>query len=412
MLVPPRLRILASSVMISLVVTSCTTMVQPTPVPVSAPRLEPKLVDIKIIVTPKEETVIPKGSRIVIANISGACADEVKDALMRRLIDNSDYDVLTRDNLHQIIGETNINWEGRFNTETATRLGELLGASLFVVGRVVYCGQAATVSAEGETETQYNVLATLQIIDLETGKVLVSSASEGKYTPRPTALLSFGAPPEQPERARGASGYSPSAAQPQASGSQQPAGSGVWTKLGNTLSRSMGGGEPANGNPAAPAKPRRAVTVRLPDLEPETYAKVKAAEDMANGFADKFFSRPAWEEVQMWENVDRQPNGVLHYVQLGDCARAVRLVESAGAQQLEYMQELDVAKYLHNYGVALLCANNPERAMDKLRSAYRIDNNPSTLSMLGLAAKITEWSLDVEVNKEPEVEMLLNRGTS
>ena len=37
----------------------------------------------------------------------------------------------------------------------------------------------------------------------------LSSASEGRYTPRPTALLSFGAPPAQPESARGASAHSP-----------------------------------------------------------------------------------------------------------------------------------------------------------------------------------------------------------
>lgn len=73
------------------------------------------------------------------------------------------------------------------------------------------------------------------------------------------------------------------------------------------------------------------------------------------------------------------------------------------------MPEPDVAEFLHNYGVALLCANQPGRAIPKLLSAYRVGNDQSTLKMLGLAAKIMDWSLYVDVDMEPEMELLRQR---
>ena len=97
------------------------------------------------------------------------------------------------------------------------------------------------------------------------------------------------------------------------------------------------------------------------------------------------------------------------FVRLGHCSEAVNRLENGAAQELPHMNDVDVAKYLHNYGVALLCANRPEEAMRKLRSAYRVGNNQSSLKMLDLAARIIEWSLHVEVDEEPEVGMLLRR---
>lgn len=105
---------------------------------------ESRIVQIPLVILPKTMETIPKGSRIVIADIEENCVAEAKDAIMRRFIDNDKYNVITRDNLQQILlegGERN--WGGRFNTETTAKLGELLSASIFIVGRVTYCGYSA-----------------------------------------------------------------------------------------------------------------------------------------------------------------------------------------------------------------------------------------------------------------------------
>lgn len=372
--------------LISCALISCTTVQQ---VPMSLPVPEAELVPISIIVSPTVKKIIPKGSRIVIADIAGECSTEVKDALMRRLIDNSDYDVLTRDNLRQIIGESEITWAGRFNTETAARLGELLGASYFVVGRVAYCGPSANVSSEKGYGSQYNVYAVLQIIDLETGKVIVSSASEGRYTPLPAPDLYPSRPAKVAQIADGAL-----ASPPERKDGPVQAVKNFFT--------------PGGGNsPAVTRPPKKAEA----EPEPKDYVIIKAAEDMANGFADKFFSRSTWEKVEMWRDRRWKYSESVRYVQLGRCPEARVFLDDIAARELPAMSEPDVAKYLHNYGVVLLCENNSDIAVQKLQSAYRIDYNKTTLRMLGLASKINEWSLRVEVDREPLVGMLLKRDT-
>jgi hypothetical protein len=380
---------------------SCAT-IQPAPVEVSATSPEADVVGISIVVTPKIKRIIPKGSRIVIANITGDCSTEVKDALMRRLIDNSDYDVLTRENLDQILWESDINWGGRFNTETAAKLGKLMGASLFIVGRVAYCGYSASDSPDSKFG-EFNVFAALQIIDLETGKVLVSSANEGTYIPRPAPLLPAGGPVDSSRIASSTTDSTGSAASVSSEASDQPEKGSPFRILKNPFKGASG---------SQPSSPKRLKDEKTaPEPEPDTYVRIKAAEDMANGFADKFFARPTWEKVEMWEDPQWKYSDSIRHVRLGHCPTAVRFLEGDASRDLPNMQERDVARYLHNFGVALLCANNPELAMQKLRSAYRVDYNQTTLKMLGLAGKIIEWSLDVEVDQEPVTNMLLERDT-
>lgn len=169
----------------------------PCPPAVAAAPPPSKPVRIPVLVVPDRAFLVPKDSRIVIADIEGDCAEEVKDALMRRLIDNRDYSVLTRDNLQQLIGEATETWSGKFNTETAARLGELMGASLWIVGRVAYCGQSFSPPDDDEEGPIFSVVAALQIIELQTGKVLVSSSSSGKYRPQRVASFDFKDAPAQ-----------------------------------------------------------------------------------------------------------------------------------------------------------------------------------------------------------------------
>ena len=399
---------------------ACATPAGPAAVTV-VPPTESKIVDISIVVEPRHAEAIPEGSRIVIADIVGDCADEVKAALMRRLIDNSQYDVLARDNLDQIIRENYQSWEGDFNSNTAAKLGDLLGASLFVVGQVVYCGQSAGESLDNEFEAQFNVMATLQIIDLQTGKVLVSSSSEGSYVPRPTLLFADDqpAPGSIPRDQETSYGDRESEADSLDDAAENSAHQDWLRRAAQGIGRTVGqigsvaavqtatGTDPSQ--PQEPNKKKKGKNVADPKPEPETYSIIKAAEAMANGFADKFFARPMWERVAMWQNPQWSYSDSIRYVKLGQCPNAVEIMARIGVDEKRYMGEKDLSEFLHNYGVALLCANKPEKAMTKLRSAYRLNPSPETIEMLGLAGKIIEWSLEVEVDQEPEVQRYIQR---
>jgi hypothetical protein len=408
----------------------------PPPAP-PAPPPEPTTLTIPIVVKPKVRELVPKGSRIVIADIEGYCDEEVKTALMKRLVDNADYSVVTRDNLNQIIGEADQSWTGKFNTDTAAKLGDLMGASLWIVGHVSHCGQTAREKSDGESETEYKIIAVLQVIDIATGKVLVASASEGVYSPRYIVPLEL-------ERTKmvgdapGGSEKGPSQAQPgdEVESQDSAAISGEVRAVTGAPEASAVAADLIGQSPAAPyvtplsrlkGRDSSDVTDEAPQTrtirrsdgskvnavrETEDFAVMRAADDLASDFADKFFGRPLWETVVMWDHAPWRYSEAAVLVQLGQCPLAVRQMDEVASLELLPMTEQDIARYLHNFGVALLCANEPERAAEKLRSAYRISRDQLTLEMLGLVGKILEWSLAVEVDRQPEIQMLIKRDLS
>lgn len=348
---------------------------------------KPEVIAIPIVVSPSHSNEIAEDSRIVIMNVSGDCSTEVKDALMRRLIDNPKYNVLSRDYLSQIVVETEQNWSGQFNTDTASKLGELMGASLFIVGQVAYCGVSDSDSPDNESGVEFIIMANIQIIDVERGKVLVSTASEGRYIPRPKPELYDNDPLE----AMGQESLQVTATNPSTEAADRSA-SNATTRLVSEAAQQVRSWQEAA------------------DPDSERYPWIKAADDMANSFADKFFARPTWERVEMFSSPKWLYNDSVQFVRLGHCQQATRFMDEVASHELDRMPESDVGRYLHNYGVALLCSNHPAEAIDKLRSAYRIGLNQTTLKMLGLASRITEWSLTVALDSEPEVEQLLKRG--
>jgi hypothetical protein len=400
---------------------------QPTPTSASPAPSAAEMVKVRVVVAPKISTKIPAGSRIVITNFDGVCALEVQDALMRRLVDNADYDVLTRDYLRQILVESEDSWAGKFDTTTATRLGDLLGASLFVVGRIAYCGPSNGPYAKNTGS--YSILAVLQILDLRTGKVLISSADEGVYSPSSARLLIAEDHMASSSEDAADALSPPSYDTPAAHGVEPPATSGgktsAWFKrrMDNLKNLAKEAEDADSTGPEALrfneyledftelAGDGQGDNEFNPLSRPVNFAAFKAAEDFANGFADKFFARPAWEDVKMWTSEEWVYGESIHMVKLGHCQEAVDQLQSpATTQELNSMSDLDVARYLHNLGVAFLCGNQLEEAVQKLRSAYRLTYDSATLEMLELAARILEWSLTVEVDEQPEIKMLIERS--
>lgn len=371
----------------------------------TTPKLGSKLVTIPVVATSEIQKAVQKGASIVITDIEGECQEEVQDALMQRLIDNADYDVLTRRYLRQILIENTQgssrgrsgSWEGDFNDDTGAKIGNLLRASQHIVGRVVYCGPTFSTEDTGNpSRTQgRTIIALLQILDLESGRVILSTAAEGNYTPRFTAMLkSETFDPRKLERLVD---------------SEQPR-----TKL-----QDEEGAEPGAPEEETKVAERKSFRERIglgrskvrTEIQQkfENYPTLRAAEDLADSFAQKFFSRPKWEKVEMWDNPHWHYGASIRYVKLGRCPAAVTLLENIGADELSFMPDLEVGEYLHNFGVALLCANRPEEALKKLRAAYRLNYEASTLAMISFGSKILEWRLQIEVDTEPEMQLLMER---
>lgn len=378
---------------------------KPTPAP--APPPEPEVVRMSVLVTPTNKQVIPTGSRVVVANIGSMdslndCSASVKDALMRRLIENANYEVLSRDDLDWIVNEMEQNWSGVFDSRKVEELGRLLGASYFIVGRVAYCGLTSNWAPDSESPVQFSIFATLQIINLKTGRVEVASASEGNFVPRSRQLATLlNLPIEAVEEEL-------------ADTKTEDNGNLIGNAFQRFMERTVNSGTSSFDIPQAPPAPKD--SDKKDDQRSSnansgpSYQIFRAAEDLANGFADDYFARQVWETVEMWNDETWSHSDALHFVKLGDCPKALRWIEEVAKEETPSMDQKQLGRYMHNYGVVLMCANQPDRAVDKLRSAYRLGYNKTTLRMLGLAQKAQEWALRTEEDEQPEVDELMKNS--
>lgn len=349
----------------------------------------------------------PKKIRLVIADINGLCAQEVKDALMRRLTDNPDYEVLSRDNLDHIMREQDKSWNASFNSKTAVTLGNLLGASRFIVGRVTYCDE----SPFRARDLDFWIHANLQILDLTTGTILLSTSSEGKFLPKDPSY--FRPDKKAKRKLRNFFGSTPNLELIPPHDSQErltsPESSALWysdemspyeqpPRL-TPVQFELTAGLPLFGGKGDKPKPKP-----IPDRE--RFPKIRAADDLANSFANKFFSRPTFDEVDMWKDPGRIHSLAVQWVRLGQCPKAAKFIETEASLEVPSMSEDELARYLHNYGVTLLCSGELKRAVLKLRSAYRLKAMEESLRMIDLASELDEWNLKVEVVTEPEMTRL------
>lgn len=382
------------------------------------PPAEAELVKVRVVAKPRVERAIPVRSRIVLTDFEGDCAIEVRDALMQRLVDNADYDVVTRSFLDQILAEAEQAYAGDFNTDTAIKIGDLMAASVFVVGRVAYCGSPDGRKTPKDGFSNYNIQAVLQILDIRTGRVLISSSAEGNYFPDSTQLmLSTASTSPTTYDAKAGAVTEDQPAPPNGNNKQRiqkfgrRLASAIETSFASDDSNHQthespqaASAEPqgTSNNSASPKAQATSKTVNFPAL--------KAAEDLANSFADKFFARPTWEDVLMWTSPRWSYGESIRYVKLGRCDNAVDILVNS-SHELSEMDDADIGNYLHNLGVALICDNKIEPAVTKLRSAHRITYDLATLEMIELASKLTEWSLTVEVDDQPEIDVLAKRVT-
>lgn len=410
---------------------------------IEAQPLERDIVEIPILLEPVGKSAVPAKTRIVIMGLQGPCSGNVKDALVRRLVENTDYDILTRENLRQIVRERDMQWAGDFNSRSAIQIGELLGASMFIVGRVLICEEAFD-PATRELK-RVRMQAALQLLDLDTGKVLASSASEGTYVPGSQELffsyVGNRSPQDtKPERDRlgdffgrltnlsdrvnqGASAIQSLRRLRDDPSSLRPS----WTypmlgrlpevsQLGETTSETtkrVDEDDPRDGSLTDPcnpcADPLDVEQALWTDHRIRRHEYISAAQELADSFADRFFTRPTWENVEMWPNFDERYGEVTRDVKLGRCQKAVDRLESTETESLSELAVYDMAEFLHNYGVALLCANQIDAAKRKLYAAYRIAYHPSSLRMVDLANRMKEWTLKATPDREPEMNILLSR---
>jgi len=122
--------------------------------------------------------------KIAIGDVQGNIGSSVADLLTSRLFESDQFDVVDRSNLSRIMKEHELNMSGAVDTDTAVKIGRLVGASALIVGNanVKYdlkrWKKKPWQDKEGKWHQSYNVKgtakvnSTLKVIGLTTGKVL------------------------------------------------------------------------------------------------------------------------------------------------------------------------------------------------------------------------------------------------
>ena len=144
-------------------------------------------VKFKVSVTRPAEVNLNKFKTVAIGEIPGIQGNDVAEELTQALFQSQRYDVVDRQHLKRILEEHQLNATDYVNQSTTAKLGEILGTSALIFGRVsdAHFNQPVTQSSwtdpnTGARHTWYSRKGTaimdvnLQVTDLTTGKILAT----------------------------------------------------------------------------------------------------------------------------------------------------------------------------------------------------------------------------------------------
>jgi len=117
--------------------------------------------------------------------------DGLTEMLITELMKTNRFVVVERGSLNDVISEQDLGASGRVRSETAARVGELLGAQVLVKGAVTEFAEKESggvggimvggIGIGGKTNTGH-VAFDMRLIDANTGQILQSERAEGKIT--------------------------------------------------------------------------------------------------------------------------------------------------------------------------------------------------------------------------------------
>jgi curli biogenesis system outer membrane secretion channel CsgG len=110
----------------------------------------------------------------------------VADMLATALVKSGKFAVIERQELDKIVEEQKLGESGLVTAQTAPKVGQLLGAELFVVGAVTECGTkesniggGISVFGGGLKTKKARTVVDIRLINTSTGEIIASEAEEG-----------------------------------------------------------------------------------------------------------------------------------------------------------------------------------------------------------------------------------------
>jgi curli biogenesis system outer membrane secretion channel CsgG len=136
----------------------------------------------------------------------------IADLLVEKLVNGGTYTVIERKALDKILGEQNFSNSDRADSNTAAKIGRLLGADAIILGSIVQFGRddkstnvGGTVVGDrlsrfglggvGQKKSKAVVGVTARLVNVNTGEILVVAKGVGESTRSGTSLIGSGGGP-------------------------------------------------------------------------------------------------------------------------------------------------------------------------------------------------------------------------
>ena len=110
----------------------------------------------------------------------------VADMLATALVKSGKFSVIERDELDKVIAEQKLGESGLVTAQTAPKVGQLLGAELFVVGSITECGTkesniggGISVFGGGLKTKKARTVVDIRLINTSTGEIVAAESEEG-----------------------------------------------------------------------------------------------------------------------------------------------------------------------------------------------------------------------------------------
>lgn len=107
------------------------------------------------------------------------------DLLAAELFKNKNYQIYEREQLQAVLNEQGFGASGAVDPSTAVQMGKLAGLDYIVYGKVASAGKEENSTSIGKFKldsTIYKVVATVRMIDVQTGALVVVEQAEGVET--------------------------------------------------------------------------------------------------------------------------------------------------------------------------------------------------------------------------------------
>lgn len=278
------------------------------------------------------------------------CAAQMASALAQHLADLDMFKVVTRENISDVLEEQNFANSGSVSSKTAVELGELVGADILIYGQAHLCVSS---------KTEYEKL---------------------------TALAASGAQIEGKE------------------------GGGLFSGLIGTVKE------------LKPEKLRALLLAQIQFIESESGEQIftasltgefftkkglfafdmtnreliaRAADDLANNFIDMFLARREAKLIHMYTDSTGDFNTGIELIRLGNCPAAATYFEDFYNLRGQAMTEQEVATLMYNHGIALMCSNEPQAALDRLWASLRLLNVQSTYEAIAFTNDLIDRGRNV-----------------